>query len=951
MTLLKGALDGARLAGGTGRMTVDSPVPTPIVFVPGVMGSRLQLGNEAWDPDSVPNMLGWAARDPTSAAALLDVSQTAATVMSEPIKWEDRLAEIWTTVDPGQHKDFYGKKRGWSGAAKDFYHEILVGLEVYFNSYPFVPGAHPVYAFGYDWRSSNARSGKDLAARIDAILKDHPGATKVVLVTHSMGGLVARHAVHPEGGRAEAKVKGVVHVVQPVHGAVQAYRRFVEGVAADRKGLFDVEGRVMAGILGGSWWGYTLLMSGTEGPLQLLPNQVYGGWLVDADGVPVPQGNVYEVYAGGGLASVIHAVDDDLSERLGFGPLGDGTDGAQNAIERAILAQGLPWDRGAVEKARAKRVLDRWAERCDKLRTGIQHAKEFHEMVAPTAHPSTFMLYAGQSRTEVGYDWSKEEGERLLYESEGGDGTVPVASARGLNGFVEKAWGTALPGPIAPHRDTGGQEHSGVFGDAAVVSEVEMLTFFLIRLEKPPPKVQKECFLQAIDVECEHAAKRGFKMKLPAPKDARRPVNVLEIVAGGAADAEKVTAKASFASARCAKHGNSVWTVSGPALAKTFTAEACSLDLAYGEVDIKFHKARWLWPWSEKPAVYKLSPGACHSPADAVLVRVFPAIEPSISFQFELDTNDRVKSQMAKARAAGFVDTSGAAPSTEWKLGFSAKLTYGSRVSELGAEMKGKIEKLASINALVKKAIDRFSECFYKYTGVTLYPVFPKLSLEYSGKFKEIDRTGRVGAEWGLTFKASPLIGITAKIDALKAIISALKGIPALTALANGLDWLRTKAKEHEQVFDLTLSFSGTISGEIDAKKTAKGPASFKGAVTGKVQVAIAAKVSLGGKAAVSSRPGSNLNDEDKPLGVEVGGEAKASTGLFVKLEGNSDEEGVYGSGKAGILGCRIELVAWASVKVFWEVKESYEKEFSLWGDIDLLKSDKHYLVRRDEAG
>lgn len=949
--MLKGDLDGARIAGGAGRMTVDSPAPTPIVFVPGVMGSRLSLGNEAWDPDSKVNMLHWAALAPVDAAKLLDVQETAGTVKAEPIAWDDRLAALWKIVDPGQHKDFYGKQRGWSGVARDFYYELLVRLELHFNSYPFVPGAHPVYAFGYDWRRSNAASGKDLASRIDAVLGAHPGAKHVVLVTHSMGGLVARHAVHAKGGGAASKVKGVVHVVQPVHGAVQAYRRFAEGVDADRHGLFDLEGRVMAGILGGSWWGYTLLMSGTEGPLQLLPNHVYGGWLVDGQGVPVPQGNVYDVYSGKGAEGVIHEIEGDLAERLGYGKLGDSPDGARNALERAILAQGLPWDAGDIEKTRAKRVLDVWDRRCEKLRAGVQNAKAFHEMVAPSAHPSTFMLYAGQRRTEVGYDWSKDEGERLVYAGEGGDGTVPVASAKGLDAIVEKAWGTALPGPITPHRDTGDQEHSAVFGDAAVVEQVELLAFFLIRLEKPPEKIQKECFLQAIDVECEHAAKRGFKMKLPAAKEAPRPVNVLEIVAGGAADAEKVSAKASFASARCAKHGNSVWTVSGPGPARTFTAEACSLDLAYGEVDIKLHKARWLWPWNEKPAVYKLSPGACHSPADAVLVRVFPAIEPSISFQFELDTNDRVKSQMAKARAAGFVDTSGAAPSTEWKLGFSAKLTYGSRVSELGAEMKGKIEKLASINALVKKAIDRFSECFYRYTGVTLYPVFPKLSLEYSGKFKEIDRTGRVGAEWGLTFKANPLIGITAKIDALKAIISALKGIPALTALANGLDWLRTKAKEHDQVLDLTLSFSGTISGEIDAKKTAKGPASFKGAVTGKVQVAIAAKVSLGGKAAVSSRPGSNLNDEDAPLGVEVGGEAKASTGLFVKLEGNSDEEGVYGSGKAGILGCRIELVAWASVKVFWEVKESYEKEFSLWGDIDLLKSDKHYLVRRDEAG
>ena len=45
-----------------------------------------------------------------------------------------------------------------------------------------------------------------------------------------MGGLVTRHALAGEGGGAvAAKVLGVVHGAQPVHGAPDAYHRAIAG--------------------------------------------------------------------------------------------------------------------------------------------------------------------------------------------------------------------------------------------------------------------------------------------------------------------------------------------------------------------------------------------------------------------------------------------------------------------------------------------------------------------------------------------------------------------------------------------------------------------------------------------------------------------------------------------------------------------------------------------------
>lgn len=941
--MLKGELDGARLVPGAGQMTVDSPVPTPVVFVPGVMGSRLNLGNDTWDPDSATGMLGWAAKDPVDAAALLDIRGGAqATLMNEPIEWDDRLSAIWEIVDPGKQKDYYGNLRGWSGAAKEFYRELLVSLEVYFNSYPFVPGAHPVYAFGYDWRKSNADSGKKLATKIDEILKKHPGAGKVVLVTHSMGGLVARHAVHAKGGNAAAKVKGVVHVVQPVNGAVQAYRRFAEGVGADRGGIFDLQAKVFAGILGGSWWGYTLLMSGTDGPLQLLPNHVYNGWLVDADGSPVPAGNIHEYYASGSVQSLTADLHPKLARKLGYHAIGDAEDPAEDSLEKLILQQGMPWDASEVEKTRAKRVLDNWHGYVAKLKTGLQNAKDYHKLVAGSAHPQTFMLYAGDHKTEVGYDWTQEEGERILYNAEGGDGTVPSESSRGLDNLVRKAWKGKLPAQLAPHRNLGGQEHSAVFADTAVVDQVKLLTFFLIRLDKEPVEVPEECVVSAIDVECDHLkeghkyrAPRKFKVHLPAAKGARPPTGVLEVVAADRGNADKISTSITLARPRCDKHAAHALKVTGPSLSRSFEADASSVDLSYGDIDIHGKLPGWLWPWNEKPVEYILWPQACHGPAGKILVRVYPAIEPSISLEFALDTDDRATEKKEISARNGRVETRGRPPHTEWRIEFSVKVKYGSRAVELKAEWEDKIRKLASVNLLVKRTIDTTSGYFFKYTGVTLLPVFPKLSLKYEGKFKEIEGSYRVGSEWSITLKADPLIGLTVKIDIIKVLIRALAAFPALLPLSQGLDRLYELARDHDQTLEISLAFSGTISGEVGGKKNADSlKAGFHGAITGKLRADFVAKAELGSKGVV---------------GVALGAELNAGTGVFAKLECNNNDQGVYLCGKLGVLACRFEYAAWASVKVFWEVKESYEGEYTLWEDTDCLQTPDVYLMKREK--
>ena len=91
----------------------------------------------------------------------------------------------------------------------------------------------PVFAFGYNWLQSNQVSARATAKRIKAVIENFKSGgfecEKVIIVTHSMGGFVARGIVHPDIGGLQDRVLGVVHGVQPAIGAAAAYKRMRAG--------------------------------------------------------------------------------------------------------------------------------------------------------------------------------------------------------------------------------------------------------------------------------------------------------------------------------------------------------------------------------------------------------------------------------------------------------------------------------------------------------------------------------------------------------------------------------------------------------------------------------------------------------------------------------------------------------------------------------------------------
>lgn len=464
-------IEAARIFEQGKENTLRTGKPLPIVFVPGVMGSRMRLvaHNENWDPDSKRNLLGWAMRSAERAAEMLSVRTGMAEILSDAIAYDPALEPIWRAVDPAGDPHFYGCQRGWGGVSQGYYYAALKALETAFNSGAYAAGAHPVYAFGYDWRRTVSHSATLLARRVRHVIEKH-AAEGVVLVTHSMGGLVARYACAPAGCGIAGLVKGVVHVVQPCNGAAVAYRRFVEGVGNEK--ATGIEGKIFGAILGGSWWGYTMIMSGTEGPLQLLPNQVYEGWLTGPEGQAVPAAGIYAYYASGGPRSVAPTLPlADLALLLARG-FGDAPDAVTRAAEARLRELDDEWGgripqihslREAADQARAARALARWEEFRAALRAGLQTAQAFHQLVAGYAHPRTFMLYAGGLATEIEYRWDRAVGARAVPQANGGDGTVPVASAQGLDAAVTSHWAGAGPPRLSLAEDIGGLEHSTCF--------------------------------------------------------------------------------------------------------------------------------------------------------------------------------------------------------------------------------------------------------------------------------------------------------------------------------------------------------------------------------------------------------------------------------------------------------------------------------------------------------
>ena len=230
-----------------GSSVIDLPC-VPVIFLPGIMGSRLEIqvaggAPTDWDPNSAATFYrSWLRAKATEKGDLLHSSNGAAVI----------AAASWTNADQ--------EARGWGSVAEKYYRSILEALESDLNG----DARHPVYAFGYDWRQGNRQSADGLGTFVAQVLDDND-ADECVLITHSMGGLVAREAYRSVAGM-RGKVAAIVHLAQPVLGAPVAYRRLVAG--STRKH----DGWTMNRLMGSTAEEVATILHGVPAAIELLPH-------------------------------------------------------------------------------------------------------------------------------------------------------------------------------------------------------------------------------------------------------------------------------------------------------------------------------------------------------------------------------------------------------------------------------------------------------------------------------------------------------------------------------------------------------------------------------------------------------------------------------------------------------------------------------------------------------
>ena len=207
----------------------------PIVFVAGFLGSRLQLadgGQPIWDPDDPVFMFVnygldlWglgaspAARKRHLVGDRFDPERVR--VMDQP----EELGERDDHLSARFRQEVEGGRTLCGGVARGFYGKLVSALA----RWPWPDLVRlcfdlPVHTFGYNWMDDARASGRKLAAYIDQILgvyrRSGRECRRAVLVTHSMGGLVARSACMLHG--ASDRVLGVVHGAQPATGSPVGY--------------------------------------------------------------------------------------------------------------------------------------------------------------------------------------------------------------------------------------------------------------------------------------------------------------------------------------------------------------------------------------------------------------------------------------------------------------------------------------------------------------------------------------------------------------------------------------------------------------------------------------------------------------------------------------------------------------------------------------------------------
>lgn len=204
------------------------------------------------DPEKLARLFGWGELHKDSYSRILNALQER---LHDILKTDGTPDDAWVQLVLEQ------QKLHQFGAEKSFEELTPDDLKKFANA------AYPVHAVGYNWLQSNNVSVQRLVEKIDAITDFYANTLnkqcdKVILVTHSMGGLVARACTQLQG--KSEKVLGILHGVMPAIGAPATYKRMRAGF----EGVEQV-------LLGRNAAEATAVLTQAPGPMELLPTAEY----------------------------------------------------------------------------------------------------------------------------------------------------------------------------------------------------------------------------------------------------------------------------------------------------------------------------------------------------------------------------------------------------------------------------------------------------------------------------------------------------------------------------------------------------------------------------------------------------------------------------------------------------------------------------------------------------
>lgn len=392
----------------------------PLIFIPGIMGTRLRragtsgdgkgidgLPKMRWDPDSTTYLLGNHCGAPGAdrKAMLVGTAFTPGYLAVDEKEDNKPVGDGFHGIMADYWKNFLNelKKHDWEALGKIF--------------------EFPVYAVGYNWTDDNTNSGKKLAARIKKIIEEAKKVTglceKVILITHSMGGLVARWASEEAGARKS--ILGIIHGVQPATGAPAAYWRIKAGfevtaalgAALQPKsvpqsyhqavlqgaalGAGVAKAYITASILGSSASEVAPVLGNVPGGLQLLPNKQHrtnddsAAWLtVTESGKPsmlLPKRDPYEE---------IYRVKAVVKPTAGQTP---STNEYWGLVDPDLLdPENVLWEARSANNALDSQFPPSRVAWLQYL-TMLDLAETFHDTLGQQTHPNTFCFWGTGHKT------------------------------------------------------------------------------------------------------------------------------------------------------------------------------------------------------------------------------------------------------------------------------------------------------------------------------------------------------------------------------------------------------------------------------------------------------------------------------------------------------------------------------------------------------------------------